>query len=67
MTRSTTEAVYSLRDDTLVRYTAGGKETTTFATPAEYRQFTNEVFGLPSLPVEDGLAALAVNKSASQV
>jgi hypothetical protein len=63
MTRSTTDAVYSLRDDTLVRYTEGGKETTTFTTPAEYRQFASEVFGLPSLPIDDGLAALATHKA----
>jgi N-hydroxyarylamine O-acetyltransferase len=64
MTRSTTEAVYSLRDDTLVRHTESGKETTTLITPADYRRVATEVFGLPALPIEDGLAALAAHKAA---
>jgi N-hydroxyarylamine O-acetyltransferase len=64
MTRSTAEAAYSLRDDTLVRYTEDGKETTTLVTPADFRQVASEVFGLPALPIEEGLAALAAHKAA---
>jgi N-hydroxyarylamine O-acetyltransferase len=59
MTRSTTEAVYSLRDDTLTQYTEGGKETTTLSDPAEYRRIATEIYGLPSLPVDEGLAVRA--------
>jgi arylamine N-acetyltransferase len=64
MTRSTPEAVYSLRDDTLVRYTEGGKETTILKEPDEYRRVATDVFGLPGLPIDEGLAALAVHKAA---
>jgi N-hydroxyarylamine O-acetyltransferase len=67
MNRSTAEAAYSLRDNTLVRYTDGGKETTTIATTADYRRVATEVFGLPGLPIKDGLAALAAHKAAQAV
>jgi N-hydroxyarylamine O-acetyltransferase len=66
MTRSTTEAVYSLRDDTLVRYTEGGKETTMLNGPDEYRRIAADVFGLPALPIDEGLAALAVHKAVTR-
>lgn len=60
MTRSTDEAVYALKDATLTRYTDGGKETTTLASPAEYRRVAADVFGLPALPIEEGLAVRAL-------
>ena len=63
MTRSTTEAVYSLKDSTLTRYTEGGKETTTLTNLTEYRRMAAEIYGLPALPIDEGLAirkALAV-------
>ena len=59
MTRSTEDAVYALKDDTLVRYTAGGKETTILSDPAEYRHVAAEVYGLPLLPIEEALAVRA--------
>ena len=59
MTRSTTEAVYSLRDDTLVRHTDGGKQTTTLADPADYQRIAADVFGLPRLPILDALTVRA--------
>jgi hypothetical protein len=59
MTRSTPEAVHSLRDDTLVTYTADGKETTVLSGPGEYQRVAAEVFGLPNLPIADALAVRA--------
>jgi len=64
MTRSTTQAVYSLKDDILTTFTEGGKQTTTLASPADYRRVASEIYGLPHLPIEDGLAALAVHRAA---
>jgi arylamine N-acetyltransferase len=63
MTRSTTEAVYALKDDVLTTYTEGGKQTATMAGPAEYRRVAAEIFGLPALPIDDGLAALAIHRN----
>jgi N-hydroxyarylamine O-acetyltransferase len=65
MNRATEDAVYALKDDTLVTYTAGGKQTTVITNPAEYRRIAAELYGLPSLPIEDGLAALVVHRSGS--
>jgi N-hydroxyarylamine O-acetyltransferase len=63
MTRSTTEAVYALKDDVLTTYTEGGKQTATITGPAEYRRVAAEIFGLPALPIDDGLAALAIHRN----
>jgi N-hydroxyarylamine O-acetyltransferase len=62
MNRATDDAVYALKDDTLVTYTAGGKQTTVITSPAEYRQIASELYGLPALPIEEGLAALAIHR-----
>jgi N-hydroxyarylamine O-acetyltransferase len=59
MNRSTDEAAYSLRDNTLVRYTEAGKETTILSDPSEYRQVATEIYGLPALPIEEALAVRA--------
>jgi len=56
MTRSTTDEVFSLRDDTLVRYTERGKETSRLADPADYRRVAADLFGLPGLPIDEALA-----------
>lgn len=63
MTRSTTEAVYALKDDVLTTHTKGGKTTRTISSPDEYRHVMSEVYGLPALPIDDGLAALAIHRA----
>ena len=60
MTRSTTEAVYSLKDSTLTRYTDAGKTTETISDLVEYRRVASEIFGLPHLPIEEALSVRAV-------
>ena len=65
MNRSTRDAVYSLKDDTLTTYTASGKSTTTLTAPADYRRVAADLYGLPALPIEDGLAALAIHRQRS--
>jgi N-hydroxyarylamine O-acetyltransferase len=62
MNRATEDAVYALKDDTLVTYTDGGKQTTVIISPEEYRRIAAECYGLPNLPIEEGLAALAVHR-----
>lgn len=57
--RSTEDAVHALKDDTLVRYTASGKETAVLSGPAEYEQVAAEVFGLPGLRIAEALAVRA--------
>jgi N-hydroxyarylamine O-acetyltransferase len=59
MNRSSTEAVYALKDDTLTRYTASGKTTTTLTSPADFRHVAAEIFELPGLPIEEALAVRA--------
>jgi N-hydroxyarylamine O-acetyltransferase len=59
MTRSTTDAVHSLRDDTLMTYTTSGKKTTTLADAADYRRVATDIFGLPHLPILEALAVRA--------
>lgn len=65
MNRSTTEAVHALKDDTLTTHTENGKTTRTITSPDEYREIVAEVYGLPGLPIEDGLAALAIHRGAT--
>jgi N-hydroxyarylamine O-acetyltransferase len=59
LNRSTLDAVYSLKDDTLTTYTERGKETTTLTSSADYRRVANDVFSLPHLPIHDALAVRA--------
>lgn len=59
MTRSTTDAVYSLRDDVLTRYSDAGKTTETIPDAAAYARIAAEVYGLPGLPIDEGLAVRA--------
>jgi N-hydroxyarylamine O-acetyltransferase len=63
MNRSTTEAVYALKDDVLTTHTEGGKTTRTIGSPEAYRQVVAEIYGLPSLPIDAGLAALAIHRA----
>jgi arylamine N-acetyltransferase len=63
MNRATEDAVYALKDDSLVTYTESGKQTTVIRSAEEYRRIASEQYGLPSLPIEEGLAALAVHRS----
>lgn len=56
---STEDAVYTLRDATLTRYTRGGKTTETIDGLAAYRWVASELIGLPGLPIEDALAVRA--------
>jgi N-hydroxyarylamine O-acetyltransferase len=67
MNRSTLSEVYALKDDVLTRYTHAGKHAETIASPARYREVAAEVFGLPNLPIEAGLEALAAHRSATPV
>jgi arylamine N-acetyltransferase len=55
MTRSTTDAVYALKDTTLTRHTASGKTVETIAEPAAYARLVAEVYGLPGLPILEAL------------
>jgi arylamine N-acetyltransferase len=55
MTRSTTEAVYALKDSTLTRYTDTGKSVETIADPAGYVRLATEAYGLPHLPIHEAL------------
>jgi arylamine N-acetyltransferase len=60
MTRSTTEAVYALKDSTLTRYTDTGKSVETIADPAAYARLAAEAYGLPRLPIHEALDVRAV-------
>ena len=67
MNRATLTEAYALKDDVLTRYTDAGKESETITVPARYRQIAAEVFGLPNLPIEAGLEALAAHRAATPV
>ena len=58
LVRCTAEAVYRLRDDELVTYTAAGTQTERLEGAPAFRRAAAEVFGLPRLPVAPALAAL---------
>jgi len=51
------EEVLLLRDEELSRFTGSGKRTDRIATLADYSRVTAEVFGLPELPIADGVRA----------
>ena len=55
MVRSTADAVLALRDNTLTRYTTGGKSVTTITSAADFKRFGSGDFGLPLLPIEAAL------------
>jgi arylamine N-acetyltransferase len=55
LVRSTPEAVYALRDNTLTRHTVAGKTTETIGDSAHFRQIATQAFKLPHLPIEDAL------------
>jgi arylamine N-acetyltransferase len=59
MTRSTTEAVYALKDATLTRYTEGGKTVETVQDSASYARLAADPYGLPRLPIRDALEVRA--------
>jgi len=59
MTRSTTEAVYALKDATLTRYTDAEKTVETIADPAAFARLAAETYGLPRLPIHEALAVRA--------
>ena len=59
MTRSTTEAVYALKDATLTRYTEAEKTVETIADPAAVARLAAETYGLPRLPIHEALAVRA--------
>jgi hypothetical protein len=59
MTRSTTEAVHSLKDATLTRYTEADKTVETIADPTAYARLAAETYGLPRLPIHDALEVRA--------
>jgi arylamine N-acetyltransferase len=59
MTRSTTDAVYALKDATLTSYTAAGKRVETIADPSSYARLAAEGYGLPRLPIHEALAVRA--------
>lgn len=59
MTRSTTEAVYALKDATLTRYTEAEKTVETIAEPAGVARLAAETYGLPRLPVHEALEVRA--------
>ena len=59
MTRSTTEAVYALKDATLTRYTDAGKTVETVSDSASYARLAADPYGLPRLPIRDALEVRA--------
>ncbi len=59
LAQCTEDAVYRLRDQEFTRFTAEGKETETVTQPEIRIRLVSEEFGLPGLPVEDALRALA--------
>jgi hypothetical protein len=48
-----------LRDDVLTRYSDAGKTTETIPDAATYTRIAAEVYGLPGLPIDEGLAVRA--------
>jgi arylamine N-acetyltransferase len=59
MTRSTTEAVYALKDSTFTRYTEPEKRVETIADADAYARLAADTYGLPHLPIRDALAVRA--------
>jgi len=59
MVRSTTDAVYSLRDAVLTRHTGAGKTTETLDNASDYARVAADVYGLPGLRIGEALAVRA--------
>jgi N-hydroxyarylamine O-acetyltransferase len=55
MTRSTTEAVYTLKDSTLTRYTEAEKTVEAVTDRSAYIRLAAEPYGLPQLPISEAL------------
>jgi arylamine N-acetyltransferase len=55
LTRSTTEAVYALKDSTLTRYTEAEKTVETVVDRSAYVRLAAEPYGLPQLPIGEAL------------
>lgn len=55
LVRSTPQAVFALRDDTLTRFTATGKSVETITAPEDFKRLATEAFGLSRLPIEEAL------------
>jgi N-hydroxyarylamine O-acetyltransferase len=59
LVRCTQDEVFALRDGEFTHYTATGKRTERIEGIAAHRRLVDEVFQLPSLPIEEALAAWA--------
>ncbi len=59
LVRSAPEAVTVYRDGSLTRYTAGGKQAEAIEGTLAHGRIADEVFGTPSLPIDEARAALA--------
>lgn len=59
LARCTEDAVSRLRDQEFTRFTAEGKHTEQVTQPEDRARLVADVFGLPRLPVEEALRALA--------
>lgn len=59
LVRSTAEAVYRVRGDELITFTAAGQRVERLESPEQRARVVGELFGLPGLPVEAARAALA--------
>jgi N-hydroxyarylamine O-acetyltransferase len=65
MIRCEEQQVVVLRDDELSRFGAAGKRTERISTLADYARIAAETFGLPALPIADGVAAWRENVARS--
>ncbi len=59
LARCTENEVYRLRDQEFTRFTAEGKHTEQVTQPEDRARLVADVFGLPGLPVEEAVQALA--------
>jgi arylamine N-acetyltransferase len=67
LVRCTDELVIQLRDHELTHYTGAGKTTERVEEPARYRELVADLFSLPGLDVDAGLAAwAAINPAAGR-
>lgn len=58
MIRCQDDTVWVFREGALTRYTAAGKRSERFSEPVEIERLAREIFRLPALPVQEGIAAL---------
>jgi arylamine N-acetyltransferase len=63
--RSGEQEVFVLRNDELSHFTEGGKRTDRVDGPAAHARLASDVFRLPALPIEAGLAAWRANTARS--